>query len=223
MGKYKSYAERFDVIAKKNFEAYQAAEKRLKAAADQRSKNPVRSGWGVTLEQRIEAQKAAMAYDEAYEAFKQAKQALTASLSDVSKLHQELQTQLDKDLMADPAKLDGSTVALLQSGICSPKEIAAMYDQAEQAGNTTLQRYIGQFAANEEARIRSKSMDVSAKTESRIILSSVAEKGKRANGLQDHPAMIGFNTMKFAYERCTANPALMTYWDELTENPKEAM
>ena len=100
MGKYRSYAEKLDALARKNFQAYQEAAEHLEEARKEKSRNPVRSGWGVTTEMIIESQKAVLAYNEANDAFKRAKAALNASLKEVQGLREELEIQLNNDLLA---------------------------------------------------------------------------------------------------------------------------
>ena len=65
---------------------------------------------------------------------------------EVKRIRAELVEALDGEFCADPAQLDTATLALLDSGICSPDEYRRLLDRAAEKRNTTLARVIGAHA-----------------------------------------------------------------------------
>lgn len=223
MGKFKEYAERFDRIAKDAFKEYKEAETKLKEAQKQASANPVKTGFGVTPQMQIEAQRAQLVLKEAQEQFKIAKHNYEGKKKDISVLRKELESKVIDSLMADPANLDRNTVDVLQSGICSTDEIEKFYSKAEQAGNTLMCRWIGNFAGTEVQRIGKKLMDDSERKNQTTRLNNIRAKGLLSAKPENNTSLMAFGVMEDCFNRCVNNPSMIQHWDALTENAKENM
>ena len=85
---------------------------------------------------------------EAKEAYRKAKGVLESHKSEIAALRKELVAELDDHYAADPAALDSNTLELLKSGVLKANEYAKLMDKAQAAGNHTMARMIGKYAAD---------------------------------------------------------------------------
>lgn len=88
----------------------------------------------------------------------------------VKELREKFAAYLDEHYAASPDKLDTATMQLLNTGICTPSELARLVDRHHD--NPTMLRIVGEFARN--MRIKN---DRNMKSEDRIICNNVANAG----------------------------------------------
>ena len=147
MSKFNTYARQIDQIAQTAFGAYQKAEAALHDAEERVRQYPERGGL-VSDDYRAKAARAAADLIEAQKAMKAAKDGLQGHDGEIANLRRELAADIDRAYSADPAQLDHDTITLLESGILRPGEYTRLLKNAQEAGNTTMQRLIGKYAGD---------------------------------------------------------------------------
>lgn len=209
MSKFNDYAKRVDKIARDIFAEYTEAENALKAAEAQSRKYPQRHG--VTdYEYAARSTRAQANLAEAKNKLKKVQERMVAHNSDIAAIRKELATALDAEYSADPAALDSSTLELLKSGILRDSEYVRLMNSAAEAGNTTMMRIIGKYAADAEEEVSKKY----GKGDQRAM-------NLRAVAYHSNTDAVGdklgeFDVLAEAFQRTTNNTAMIGFWGELT-------
>ena len=90
----------------------------------------------------------------------------------VNELRERLLEHLGDYYASSPDRLDANTMQLLNSGICTPSDLARLIDRHE--GNPTMQRIVGEYARNLRKNNRQKMSN-----DDQVICSNVANAGDR--------------------------------------------
>lgn len=202
MGKYNSYAKRLDSLAREAFRAYEKAESEYLKAEKDHSEHPVKSGWGAIPEEQVTAKMMEIKFMKAEEGFKKAKEAYRRTLKEAGKIRAELYNEILEDLSAKPGELDEKVISLLSSGLCSPREIVRLYEEAD---SVTTKRYIAEFAKN-EANKEGLSRD-----EITMLNGLIAD----SHALVDPDKTEALQTFDVGIEilgRCVNNPSMISFW-----------
>lgn len=210
MSKYNSYAKRIDEIAKKNFAAYIDAKSAYDAAFDHHTKNPRPTGISdaATI---TAAARAEIDYHEKKEALDRVRRELNDSVTMIESLRSELSKMIASDFMANPDDLDGNTIELMRSGILSPEEFENLANK--NANNHTMLRLIGSYAKQKVAEA-DRENDFMARRK----LNTVVDMARRADG---RAYLEVFDGIADTYNRCVRNPAMISFWDQLTSEAIE--
>ena len=165
MSKYNIYAKKLDTAFRDAKEAYAAEVAKLNAAQKARDDAFAWSleraqGTAASLEQ-AERQAATIALQAAKEAFaKAARQIVDDYRGSVDNLKQELSEAVDAANLVDPAAVDSSALALLNSGIMTAADYRHMLEQF--ADNPTMRRMIGKYAGDAAAAARDNRQESAA-------------------------------------------------------------
>lgn len=207
MSKFDSFVKRADEIARAAFAEYTKAENSLKKAEAASREYPQRSGMA-DYEYVAKSARAQADLMEAREALHKAQMSLNDRIRDITAVRQELAEALDAEYAADPSALDGRTLELLKSGILTDSEYVRLMNNA--AGNTTMQRIIGKYAADAAEKLAEKY----GQSDQRVMnLRGVAYySGANAAGEK----LDLFDVLVEAFRRSASNPAMIPSWDDLT-------
>lgn len=208
MSKYTDYGKELDELMRQRFSDYEKVESAYKKAKKAHDALPVKEGFGVTQEYRIKALKAEIAFKEAEQAFKEAQKIYRGSVEEAQKIRTALYNEIQRDFEVKPADLDQNVVALLTSNICTAREVARLFETAE---NNTTKRYICQYAKNKDTKDLSK--------EDETILKGVAHAGVNLVNPDNTVTMHNFDVAMDVVNRCVKNTAMIGHWGELTEGP----
>ena len=165
MSKYNIYAKKLDAAFRDAKEAYMAEVTKLNAAQKARDDAFAWSleraqGIAASLEQ-AERQAVTIALQAAKEAFaKAARQIVDNYRVSVESLKQELSEAVDAANLVDPAAVDSSALALLNSGIMTAADYRHMLEQF--ADNPTMRRMIGKYAGDAAAAARDNRQESAA-------------------------------------------------------------
>lgn len=165
MSKYNIYAKKLDTAFRDAKEAYAAEVAKLNAAQKARDDAFAWSleraqGIAASLEQ-AERQSVTIALQAAKEAFaKAARQIVDDYRGSVESLKQELSEGVDAANLVDPAAVDSSALALLNSGIMTAADYGHMLEQF--ADNPTMRRMIGKYAGDAAAAARDNRQESAA-------------------------------------------------------------
>lgn len=198
MSKFNSYAKRLNTAAKEAFEKYKKAEKIYQAAENAKRNAP----WDTTQERRtlLEARLIETRND-----LKKAQAEMSSSLETLKAIRGELVEDLGNTYQANPADIDPNTMELLKSGILTPAEYVNLANQAGKNGNNTMLRIIGSYAEKIAQETRNQ--------EERGALFTIAQRAKTSTGAEE---LGRFDALVDTFKRCTNNPDMIGYWDELT-------
>lgn len=212
MGKYQKYGEKLDNLARERFSEYEKARDIYTKAKKAHSDFPVRTGWGVTLDDQLKAKKLEIEFLKAEADFKEAQKVYRSSEKEINKIREELYNELKEDMTVKPEDLDRNVVTLLESGICKANDIQDLYNKAK---NTTTKRYIANFA---KSQITDR-MD----RDERIMLESVVSNAPSLENPDLTETMQIFDSISDVFHRCINNDALISYWGQFTEDPISEM
>ena len=165
MSKYNIYAKKLDTAFRDVQEAYAAEVAKLNAAQKARDNafawsSERAQGIAASLEQ-AERQAVTIALQAAKEAFaKAARQIVDNYRVSVESLKQELSEAVDAANLVDPAAVDSSALALLNSGIMTAADYRHMLEQF--ADNPTMCRMIGKYAGDAVAAARDNRQESAA-------------------------------------------------------------
>ena len=165
MSKYNIYAKKLDAAFRDAQEAY--AEEVTKLNAAQKARDDAfawslerAQGIAASLEQ-AERQAVTIALQAAKEAFaKAARQIVDNYRVSVESLKRELSEAVDAANLVDPAAVDSSALALLNSGIMTAADYRHMLEQF--ADNPTMCRMIGKYAGDAAAAARDNRQESAA-------------------------------------------------------------
>lgn len=209
MGKYKSYAQKLDSLARNRFEEYKTAKENFDKAEKEWKNLP--SSWN-TAESRNKKIAAESNYKIAQGYLRDARENLQKTMDEVTPIRNELIAEVSREWAMNPDDLDRNTVDLLNSGICSPNEIADLFERAE---SPTTKRFVAKFARDEVARLP-KSMERSKALEAETLLRSVAHKGDLFKDVNNADPVMRFDASVEVLRRSIRTPSLMNKWDEFT-------
>ena len=216
MGKYVSYGNRVNEIAKKAFLKYQDAEARFQKAKSEFDRYPKRNGPLVTPEYTAKSARAEADFITARQELIAAKSELENKNDDVAKIRKELASQLASDYAAKPDNVDTSTVELLKTGILDADEYLRLMNKAKSDGNLTMSRVIAKYAEKQAAELlKSNDGEETAAVRDLRTVSMMAPKSVGETELRQ------FDVMGEAFRRTSENPAMIQDWDDLTRNSRE--
>lgn len=216
MGKYYSYAEKVNAIAKEAFKKYREAEAAYKRAEEQQRKYPERQGL-VDAEYAAKSARARADYLTAKEAMKAAKAEFSGHNSEIQSLRNQLIADLDAEYAADPAALDSNTLELLKSGILKTSEYQRMMQQARQTGNYTMARMVAKYAGDAAISAGKQYGDNDSRVRELRAISFMANDNNGSNTLA------AFDLLADVYKRATNNPYMIDSWDDLTGKVAKTM
>lgn len=218
MGKYRDYAQKLDSLVRKRFSDYEKAAAAYEEARRAKAETPTRTGFGVSAEYQLKAKKAEVNFMIAEEEHKKAKEVYEGTLKEAEAIRKELIETLSYDGAVNPASLDRNVVDLINAGICSDDEIIGLYD----AANVTTKRFIAKYADDRIKALMSEdnggeSEELSKNRNAREKLHLVTEDSKRFLDPERSDTMQYFDTAMTALKRTIDNPAMISYWGQLTE------
>lgn len=204
MSQFKSYANRFDELARETFKEITETTDALKAAEEQRKAHPMQPS--LTPEAAARAAK----YEAAYQTARGKYDAMRKNLPDearrkVESLRQELAVEVGKAYAAKPSDLDHDVLTLLESGILNDADFARLMHDAT---TPTMRRLIAKFADDGAAKAESDG-DRNMARNLRVIAQSGKEDGR--SYLQ------GFDSMNDVFNRSMRNYSMIPHWDSLTQ------
>lgn len=205
---FKTYAAKLNDVARATFSELQEAEATFKKAEEKYksfSRVPIND-----YEAQAKAARAKSDYLEAENNLRAVKRNLDSRISEVSAIRRDLAAAVEDAYSADPAALDTATLELLKSGILKSHEYMKLANDAAKAGNITMLRLIGKYAAD-AAEATGKNFG----THDHVVreLRAVAYQCNSSTG-KDH--LEAFDALTDIFRRCTKNTALIKMWDELT-------
>lgn len=209
MSKFNDYARKVDKIAQDIFAEYTEAENALKAAETQSRKYPQPRG-AVDYEYAAKSARAQADLAEARNKLKKVQERMAAHNSDIATIRKELAVALDAEYSADPAALDSSTLELLKSGILRDSEYVRLMNSAAEAGNTTMMRIIGKYAADAAEEVSKKY----GQGDQRAMNLRAVAYHSTTDDVGDKLGM--FDVLAEAFQRTTNNTAMIGHWQELT-------
>ncbi len=148
MSNSKDYMAKAEAIARDALSKIQKADTDLRGAERRRRENCApRTGMG-DAEAMARAARAEADYAEAKAAYEKCLRELPAdTLSSLSAIRRDLSTALGEEYSADPSAIDPHTLELLKCGILRSDEYVRLMNSATEAGNDTMVRIIGRYAA----------------------------------------------------------------------------
>lgn len=212
MGNFSEFVERADALADETFTEYTVTKRRLEAAERKKAETPVKSGL-VSAEYAVRAAKAEANYLEAKEKFETVKHGLPEKSRQMQAIREDFVAAVGSRFAADPAKLDKTTLDLMNSGILKPVEYERLMANAERDENFTMIRLIAAKAA--------EAADKAPTREGEAILKAVAMRGRNADG-GDFIRAFDAGVVG-VFSRCLRNPALYSSWDKLMQPVRDAL
>ena len=211
MSKYNEYAKMVDEVAKKYFAPYLEAKSAFEAE-DRAFKDKDRYAahdrqyvvTGAEKELRYLNDKAKHAALK--EKFHNAGRALQNGVSEISSIRKKLEKQLESDMRARPGDMDANAIELLKSGVLKPSEYQGLLNDFK--GNPTMIRMIGNYAKQGAAEA-----DKRGDQAARSALLGVEHESRQMDGGE---YLERFGLLEDAYRRTANNPAMISYWDNLT-------
>lgn len=209
MSKFNTYAQRIDSMAREVFAEYTEAKSAFDTAEKRHRDLPQRSGF-VPADYAAKSARAYADFVETKKKLDDVKRSMAMKINEAENIGRELAAAVEHDCNVDPAQLDMAVLELLKSGILRPAEYTKLLQDAQQAGNITMQRLIAKHAdaAAEEISEKYGVGDVAAKQ-----LRGIAHAGNANNG---RAQLDMFNTLFDVFRRTMNNPAMIPKWNELT-------
>ena len=203
MSQFKSYANRFDELARETFKEITETTDALKAAEEQRKAHPMQPS--LTPEAAARAAK----YEAAYQTARGKYDAMRKNLPDearrkVESLRQELAVEVGKAYAAKPSDLDHDVLTLLESGILNDADFARLMHDAT---TPTMRRLIAKFADDGAAKAESDG-DRNMARNLRVIAQSGKEDGRSY--------LNAFDSMNDTFNRTMRNHSMIPHWAQLT-------
>ena len=209
MGKYRNYAERLNTLAKTRYADYKAAVDKFEKAEKEFLTMP--SAWS-TADAKKKKYQAEADYKTARDELQGAKNVWQKTMDEVIDIRNELFGVVSEEWSMNPDDLDRNTVDLLQAGICSPTEIADLFEKAK---TPTTKRYVAKFAGEEIKRLPT-SMEKTAAMRAETLLRNVEHKGSLYKDANNAEPIMRFDAAAEVLRRGIRTSALMEKWDELT-------
>jgi len=139
MGKYKTYADRVDTLAREAFAKVKDATAALEKAERQAAAYPQRNGM-VDADYYAKSARAAADLAEAKQNYTAALRGISALNEQIQGIRRELAAQIDKDNRANPEAVDTATLELLKSGILKESDYVGLLEKYND--NLTMTRLI---------------------------------------------------------------------------------
>lgn len=207
MSKFNHYARKLNEIVKTAFAKYQSAEQDyLKAERSYKELRPDAD--------TIAKAKAMIAKEDAQDALVKARSEFEDARREIAELRRGLEKDISETFAADPEMLDSNTVELLRSGILTASEYRRLFDKAKQESNPTMARLIAKYAGN---RARESKGNGRA-DENTALLLGIEREGGYCSG---NDYLTAFDSLVTVFTKCQRSPAMITSWNELTENVVE--
>lgn len=211
MSKYQKYGKQLDVLARNSFAEYEKAKGRLNKAKKDLDDCPVKLRIDPIHDgdYLLKRKKREVAFAEAERDFREAEMVYKDTIIKAKTIRSELYQELKRDIMVTPEDLDRSVVDVLVSGICTPQEVAHLFDKAK---NVTTRRYIAKYAGEQSEKLTDRQ-----DAPEREILMRVVDNGRKLGEPDYTDAMQRFDAMSDILKRCVNNPGLIGYWGQFTE------
>lgn len=206
MGAFNEYVEKANNTAKQAFEEYLTAKDKYDRAKEKIEKTPL----GKDLREQAAFSRAKADYNDAADSLRDAKRVFEHHKDDFEKIRGELASAIEKHYTVDPADVDASTLALLNSGILKTADFEKLMDTAEKAENLTMIRLIADRAKDAEKKASAGGNDMSEKSQR---LRAVYAK---ANDYDGREYLDAFDTLSDLFRRCVENDYMISRWDELS-------
>lgn len=206
MRSYKNFGEQLTALVQNRFVALKNAEAAVEEA--KREFNATRKTGN-----KSEKLSAELTLEEARKALEAAKIGVGNLNNEIRNIRSELIDEVRAESVICTDDLDRETIALIDSGVCTAGELATLFEKAE---NSTMRRYIGKFAEKSLATADSHSPDVA-------VLKSVVDNAKGYENPELHSAVQKFDYAAKVVSRCQQNPAMIGYFDTLTEQALSEM
>lgn len=139
MGKYKTYADRVDTLAREAFAKVKDAAAALEKAERQAQAYPQRNGI-VDADYYAKSARAAADLAEAKQNYTVAMRGISTLNANIKDIRRELAAQIDKDNRANPEAVDTATLELLKSGILKENDYVGLLEKNRD--NLTMTRLI---------------------------------------------------------------------------------
>ncbi len=198
----KNYRSILEELAANTFTRIQEAESKYRDAEKRKSEGSANP---------LEAARADLDYRETAETLRKLRLNLPGEVEQkLAELREQLAAELEAKYSADPAKLDGATLKLLEAGILKPHEYRGLMEKALKSSNTTMARMIAKFASDEAAIIAEKFGDGDAQ----------ARELRAVGYMYSDPALTrleAFDAVSDVLTRSVSNPALIRHWEGLSE------
>ena len=213
MGKY---GAKVNEMAKKGFSELIEAQHRADRASALCKQYPERNGF-VSAEDVAKSSRAKADRDEANAQVLQAQRKLTMDIrQQIAALRESLVDDVQKRYAVDPSMVDPAALELMKSGVMTSRDYAVMMDKALAEGNLTMARLVSRYAAD-AADARSNN-SLSGRDAEAVALMAISS---RANGLDGSEIVDAFDAFLFTFDRCVANPGMLSSWDEMTSGMVE--
>ena len=204
MSQFKSYANRFDELARETFKEITETTDALKAAEEQRKAHPMQPG--LTTEAAARAAK----YEASYQTARGKYDAMRKNLPDEARrkaesIRQELAVEVGKAYAAKPADLDHDVLTLLESGILNDADFARLMHDAT---TPTMRRLIAKYADDGAAEAENNG-DRNMARNLRVIAQSGKEDGRSY--------LNAFDSLSDTFNRSLNNHSMIKFWDSLTQ------
>lgn len=209
MGKYQSYAQKLDALARNRFAEYKTAKENFEKAEKALKNLP--SSWN-TAESRNKKIAAESDYKIAKGYLHDARENLQKTMDEVIPIRNELFAEVAEEWLMKPEDLDRNTVDLLNAGICSPTDIANLFNKATTA---TTKRFIAKFASEEVKRLP-ESMERTAALAAEKLLRNIAHQGDLYKDPNNADPVMRFDAATDVLRRSVKTTSLMDKWDEFT-------
>lgn len=195
MGKYKTYADRVDTLAREAFAKVKDAKAALEKAERQAQAYPQRSG-AVDAEYYAKSARAAADLAEAKQNYTAAMRGISTLNENIRGIRSELAAQIDKDGRANPEAVDTATLELLKSGILTESDYVGLLEK--NSDNLTMTRLIkkniednAKIMSNTPARQHLMGLALSIDTDSQAlqsfdVIADVCSRVEHNTGMIDH-------------------------------------
>ena len=202
------YGIKAEEIAKKAFEEYLTAKKKLDNAREQVKKYPTMHGI-VTAEYEAKSVRAKADLLEAEQAIKGI---LHSHIGEIEQIGEELKETIEEYYLAEPAFIDRDILDLLNSGILTPVEYHHLIQNSINKGNLTMARIIAKHAGDLREEVLKKYGTDNEQSRALAVVSHMCDK---CDGSE---AKDGFEIILETYKKTADNPSMIEKWDSLTEN-----
>lgn len=213
MSKFNNYAVELNTICKGYFDEVSTAESSLAAAEIRYNRNKRPVGY-VTMEQDINAAKAEFGLKEAKAQVKAAKGVkLDEAKRQIKELRERLASDLDNHYCADPARVDGNALAILESGMLTAGEYKRIFEKYIAEDNTTMARLVGAAADKAAGKLLEIKNPTEKQVNDRVALSLLKQ---RADTCGARYLLAAFDEIAEMFNVYSRNSATSGRWDEFT-------
>ncbi len=204
------FKERISNAAKDAFDGIQKAEEEFRRAGEvyEKYKN-------VNAGNPVEMAKVAMAkaeYEAAQASLRNVKRNAPGWIADsLAKMRKEYAAEVERRFGVDASDIDMKQLELLKSGIMRPGEYHSMIENAAKDGNPTMVRLIAKYAADAAEQYEKKH----GVNDPETVALRMAARVSVPNQINSH--LETFDSLADVVIRCVNNPAMVKYWDSLSQ------